>query len=259
MVDEALHIPGVRAEPSCSTHALRRLHCGELTGEAETQLRTHLSGCARCTATWSSLEEEQRQFASEVPYPRFADRVQQRSRPTLLSRAMRWQPALAAAAVLVVMVWAGPKLLEKESRGNRIKGTSVIELWVGGAGATPRVAVEGETLAPGERVRVGYRALDHRYVAVISIDSQGEVTPLYPESGPSFRSADGAGPHLLPDSVIFSGAGYEKVIAVFSDEPLEVERLAEAAKREFERAGAVERMKPLGLGQEEDAQLVRKD
>lgn len=260
MLDDALHIPGLRESPGCSTHALRRMMAGELEGEAAAQLRQHLSACSRCRSSWSALEEEQRRFASEIPFEPFAERVRGRAARARPARHV-WRPALAAAAAMMLVVWAGPRLFhasETESPRNRIKGGGALQLYIGGAGATPRLARAGEPLAPGERVRVGYSSAGHRYIAVISIDEQGEVSPLYPESGVSLRSADGSGPHLMPDSLEFSGPGFERVVAIFSNAPLPIEQVAEAARREFERAGALERMAPLGIGDEESAQLLLK-
>ena len=42
-----------------------------------------------------------------------------------------------------------------------------------------------EALARGERLRIGYQAGRPPYLLSLSIDDRGEVTPLYPERGPS--------------------------------------------------------------------------
>ena len=124
--------------------------------------------------------------------------------------------------------------------GNRIKG--------GGAGiscasrAPTGRAARGvdatEALAPGERVRIGYQSGGHRYLLSLSIDDRGEVTPLYPERGPSLpvptagaRDAFPARQHRVHRQ------GTERVVVMLSDQPIDVEAARRAARAAFERGG----------------------
>jgi len=95
-----------------------------------------------------------------------------------------------------------------------------------------------ETLAPGERVRIGYQRGPHRYLLALSVDDHGEVTPLYPEAGQSLRieSNDASGIDYLPDSVEFTGSAQERLVVVLSDQPIDVEAARRAARAAYERA-----------------------
>ena len=105
-----------------------------------------------------------------------------------------------------------------------------------------------EALARGERVRLGYTPDARKYVLALSVDSAGEVTPLYPESGQSLPVEPGPGTHWLPDSIEFTGSGAERVVVLLSDSPVAVEDVTAAARRAFEAAGRdVAKMPPLDV------------
>ena len=256
-MDDALHIPGLRAE-GCSAHLVGRLFAGELHGEGEAKARGHVEGCRRCTETLATLTREQQLFQAELPLEKFiagvsAKRVAPPKRSAIVPAVM------ALAACFAVVLLAKPLFLSGTPH-NLTKGGAAMELYVGGNGAAPRLAHDGEALARGERVRVGYTATDKQYVAVVSIDEQGKVSALYPEKGQSLPVEPGSGPHLLPESVEFDGRGFERVVTVFSDAPLAVDQIVEAARSAFDRASGVEQMGPLGLPSvEESTRLVQKN
>jgi hypothetical protein len=78
-----------------------------------------------------------------------------------------------------------------------------------------------DVLESGDRVRVGYRVPEPGYVAAVSVDEGGEVTLLYPESGPALRAAPTAELVYLPDSVQFTGTGREKVFLFVARSPFD--------------------------------------
>ncbi len=96
-----------------------------------------------------------------------------------------------------------------------------------------------EALARGERLRIGYQPGDHRYLLSLSIDDRGEVTPLYPERGPSLTVPDGShsATRFLPDSLELTGKGTERIIVVLSDQPIDVEAARRAARAAYQKAG----------------------
>ncbi len=259
-MDELLAIPGTRRE-SCSQAALAKLRAGELDDEAAARTRSHLSSCALCLREMDRLEQEEQQFRKEVSLAGFRRR-QERKQAAHARRRWAGPAGLAIAASLLGVLALGPlRDLLKPTPRNQLKGTSpALELYVGGAGARPRVAVPDEQLSPGEKIRVAIRApsASDGYVVVISVDEAGEATALYPETGESLPSDPGAGSHLLPDSVELTGQGFEKVIAVFSARPLRVDQVLEAARAELSRAGSLRAMSPLPVGSTESSQLLRK-
>ncbi|WP_404363676.1 zf-HC2 domain-containing protein [Corallococcus coralloides] len=245
-----------------SSWTLRRLHAGELPPPEANRVREHAETCEACGATLRSFADAQAAFEAEVPFEGFEAGVE-RARARQASRApatrAQWvRPLMAVAASVLVLVLARP-LLETGGRtepvpppvaGNRIKGGAGAELRIGGGVEPQRVASteSPEALRPGERVRLGYTADAYRYVAALSVDARGEVTPLYPESGDSLAVEPGAGQHWLPESVEFTGAGAERVVLVLTDAPLSMEALSDAARKAFDAAGRdVTRMAPLDV------------
>jgi len=149
-------------------------------------------------------------------------------------------PVLAAAAAIALVATFGPA-----QRGhNTTKGGAEIDVRVrGGDGAQRTAAAETpEALAKGDRVRIGYKRGDHRYLIAVSVDEHGQVTALYPESGQSLlvdeRCKDCAAGALayLPDSVEFTGPGAERLVVILSDRPLDVEAARRAGRAAYDRA-----------------------
>lgn len=241
-----------------STHVreieLRRLFAGELSPEEAQAFRAHLAGCEDCRGVERALEEEKRRFEAALPFEQFARGVERLLAPPAPKRrpALRWvQGAVALAACLGVAVLA-PRLIAVETagtaHGNRLKGGAEVELRIGAGSGPQRVANPdgAEALGPGERVRIGYRAGGHRYLAAVSVDATGEVSALYPEEGQSLPVSDASGMRYLPGSLEFTGHGAQRVIVVLSDEPLQMSALLDAARAGYRKAGG-ELSRPLSL------------
>jgi hypothetical protein len=249
-MDDALAIPGMKAADGCSRRSLERLIAGELDAAQAEKLRAHASSCAVCGPRLAELEHEAADFKREVAFDRFEAKViakglESQRRGSKTNKVI----GLAIAAGIAALVIGLPQLSVFKNNGtNTLKGSDgTLELFVGGTGAAPRMAKNGEALSVGERVRVGYQARDHRFVLIFSVDEQGVATALYPESGPSLPIEKSPGTHLMADSLELTGNGREKVIALFSDEPLLVAHALEAASLEFRHAGSLDAMKPLPL------------
>ncbi|RKH40701.1 DUF4384 domain-containing protein [Corallococcus sp. AB050B] len=245
-----------------SSWTLRRLHAGELPAPEANRVREHAEACEACGATLRSFADAQAAFEAEVPFEKFeagVERARARQASTESRTQARWvRPLMAVAASVVVLVLARPLLetggrtdpLQPPVAGNRLKGGAGAELRIGGGVDPQRVASTEapEALQPGERVRLGYTADAYRYVAALSVDAQGEVTPLYPESGDSLAVEPGVGQHWLPESVEFTGAGAERVVLVLTDAPVSMDALSDAAWKSFTAAGRdVTRMAPLDV------------
>jgi hypothetical protein len=238
------------------TGQTRESHVGELAlrrfraGEALADVETHASACADCRARLKGLDDEQRRFEQEISFDRFAAGVERASRsreaprPTAASRAVRslrfMVPTLSLAAGVALFV----TFSSRERAHNGIKGgdgaaADITVRVAAGDGPQRTASVSApEALAPGERVRIGYRAGKHRYLLSLSIDERGQVTPLYPESGRSVTLGKvvGAAPSYLPDSVEFTDAGTERLFVILSDQPIDVDTARRAARAAFERA-----------------------
>jgi hypothetical protein len=234
---------------------LRRFRLGELTGDAHDEIARHTAGCGACRARLESLGDEQKAFEQEIPFARFAGGVERAHRVPGASRPeVQWRArprrrfalytvmsGLAAAAALVLVV-SLPRAHRDGDAGhparNNIKGGARLALVRIGGGEPREASASGvESLRPGESLRLGYRTPDPAFVAVLSIDDAGVVTPLYPEHGPSLPAAPSAQPTFLPDSIELTGHGRERVYLVLTDQPLGIEQLAAAVKGTFARAG----------------------
>jgi hypothetical protein len=227
--------------------ALRRFRAGEALPEVE----GHASACADCRARLKALDDEQRRFEQDISFDRFAAGVERASRSAEApGRAPRVARTLRFAHTLRLMVptlslAAGVALFvtTSERPHNNIKGAHAgAEITVrvaAGDGPQRTAAVNApEALAPGERVRIGYRAGGHRYLLSLSVDDRGQVTPLYPEAGRSVAVGKvvGAAPSYLPDSIEFTDAGTERLFVILSDQPIDVDAARRAARAAFERA-----------------------
>jgi hypothetical protein len=242
-----------------SEWTLRRLSAGELAAAEAARARAHAAHCAACGATLRGLEHDQARFEAAVPFEHFeagVERAVQRQRRSESFRTppRRWvATTVAMAASVLVVVLARPLLSNGPGHPpglNGIKGGAVAELRIGGGSGPQREARTDapEALDYGERVRLGYQAHEHRYVAAVSVDAIGEVTPLHPESGESLPVEPGADMHWLPDSWELTGSGAERVVLVLTDAPVSVDSLVDAARRAFLAAdGDVERMAPLDV------------
>jgi hypothetical protein len=249
----------------CPGFALRRLHAGELSGDEAARVRAHADGCARCAAVLAELDAADAAFRARSfdDFSRAVEARLPRVRAELVPPPKRRSPvfaraiplALAASVAAVVFL---PRLFRTPADdGVRAKGGAAVEWIVGGAGPT-REAVDGERLAPGERVRLQVHPGDHGQLLALSVDAAGEVTPLYARDGRSLPVTPGTRA-LLPDSIAFDGAGAERLYVLFSDAPLEVAAATRAARTEFGRAGSVEGMGELpGLDAEQATTLLVK-
>jgi hypothetical protein len=212
--------------------ALRRMRAGELSPEKSAGADRHLAACAACRSKLRVLVEEERAFQRDIPFERFAGGVDRARRVPRPSPRRAWMlgvsGVVAAAAIAVFMVRVSP------SQRNRIKGAPV-EATLRIAAADPSVqrsapAGSHEVLVPGDRVRLGYRTDDTRFLAAVSVDDGGEVTPLYPESGAALAVSPTQAIEFLPDSIEFTGTGNERVFLYLARAPFDLAQAVQAVK-----------------------------
>lgn len=218
--------------------ALRRYRTGEFSVDKCALVDEHLAACSACRSKLRGLVEEQRAFEREISFERFAGGVERAQRVPRTRPRRAWMVGaaslLAAAALALFVVRVSPT---EHKRTNAIKG--------GEAEATLRVATaqgmqrsvppgSQEVLEPGDRVRIGYRAAETRYLAAVSVDDHGVLTPLYPESGPAMTVAASNEPVFLPDSLEFTGAGRERVFLFLARTPFDLAAAKQAVRVAYE-------------------------
>jgi hypothetical protein len=218
--------------------ALRRYRAGELADVESADADRHLAACPPCRGKLRLLVEEQRAFEHEIPFERFAGGVERACRVPRQRPRRFWFAgvggALAAAAVVLFLV-RGPTTGPNRTKGGSVEATvRVASAYAAGQRAVPPGSQE--LLEPGDRVRFGYRTGEPRYLAAISVDEQGEITLLYPESGPALAIGPTAETIYLPDSLEFTGAGREKVFLFLARQPFDSAVAKQAVKSAHERA-----------------------
>ncbi len=217
---------------------LRRYRAGEFSTEECAEADRHLAACAPCRGKLRGLVEEQRAFERDIPFERFAGGVERARRVPRQRPRRLWflglGGALAAAAVVLFLI-GGPQRRRNEIKGGSVEATVRV--------ASTRVAAQRavppgsqEILEPGDRVRFGYRTADLRYLAAISVDDQGEITSLYPESGPALAVAPSAETTYLPESLEFTGSGRERVFLFLARKPFDSAAAKAAVKSAHEKA-----------------------
>jgi hypothetical protein len=230
---------------------LRRLRAGEVLGPEAAAINAHAATCAQCRARVKDLDDEQRRFEQDISFDRFAAGVERAARRPAAAPAassMRWMvPALGVAAALVLVVTFSGR--QRFAPINRAKGGADVVVRIGGDRAPggsgsnsgqrgQRVASSDapESLARGERLRIGYKAGPHRYLTAVALDDQGHATALYPESGRSLALPTDTETHYLPDSIELTGAGAERVVVVLSDQAVDVDAVKRAAEAAYRQA-----------------------
>lgn len=210
--------------------ALRCYRAGELTGPTCAEVDQHLASCPVCRSKLRVLVEEERVFQREISFERFAGGVEraqrvprQRPRRTL---AWSFSGVIAAAAVALFLVQVS------SSTRNRTKGASVEATARIASSSVQRVAPPGshEVLERGDRVRFGYKTVDARFLAAVSVDDSGDITPLYPESGSALPVSPTPETVYLPDSLEFTGSGNERVFLFLARKPFPVDAAKQAVK-----------------------------
>jgi len=235
---------------------LRRRRAGEALGSDGPAIEAHATACPDCRARIRALDDEQRRFAQEISFDRFAAGVERAARGASKARARRpnlnaWlMPMVAMAACVVAMVTFVPRpIIQKPA--TRTKGGAGITVRVAGADGQRNARVDSaEPLGRGERLRVGYQSGGHRYLTALTIDERGVVQALAPEQGASVALSDGSASatRYLPDSWELDGAGIERIIVVLSDQAIDVEAAKRAARAAYQKAGGnLARMPSLDL------------
>lgn len=257
--------------------ALRRYLAGEPGDGERERLAAHAAACATCARRIEGLIDEQRAFEERISFDRFSAGVERAARVPggagaqgggprrVLGRPAGTRSFVTAmsvgalAAGLALYIGARPlfeswRLAEQGAQAgeNRIKGgeAALAVLIAGAAGGPQRTAAADvpEALGSGELVRIGVKPGGWRYLFVVSIDDQGAVTPLYPEVGTSMVLPRSRNVWYLPESLVFTGKGAERLVALLSNVPLELDGIRRAVAAALQKAGGdVARLPALAL------------
>jgi len=227
------------SSPHIGELALRCYRAGEYAPETCTEVDRHLANCPACRAKIRVLVEEQRGFEREISFERFAGGVERAQRVPRQRPRRAWAAGIsgiiAAAAVALFLVKVSSPGHQNRSKGNSVEATARIASTTAPAQRTAPPGSQ-EVLEPGDRVRLGYKTADARYLAAISVDDRGEVTPLYPETGAALAVSTTLETVYLPDSLEFIGAGRERVFLFLARTSFDLEAATQAVKSAHQAA-----------------------
>jgi hypothetical protein len=245
------------------TLTLRRYRAGELDGAARAALETRLAADATLRGRLRALDEEQSRFEQEVSFERFAGGVERArrvpaTRPVPRRAAVLTLSSLGLAAAAALLLFVRPPADDPGQVGNRGQGsnrlkghTSVVIRIAPADGRPQREARATDTLAPGDRLRIGYTAKEPVFVVALSIDEQGVVSPIFSAGPPADARSSSALPPsasdtgavaFLPEAFELFGAGQERVYVVTSREPMAYNRVKSEVERAFTAARRLDAM-----------------
>ena len=243
----------MNARGHLSSETIDLLMLSGLEASAANAAKSHIDSCATCRTRWRELNEDKEKFQQFV-FPRTLEKVASRViAPSFFDRlriAGPWKVfgpmvgAAAAAAIAVGVFYAdGPGTQTEDEvyvgiKGNKIsqdvtlKGDARIAMDVvalrASEGQFPVKA--GSVLRPGDKIQFQVNPGNAKYVMIGSRDGSGAFTVYYPFGGEKSAAIE-RGTHVLPRSVELDAvAGSEKLVAVFSSEPVDAKALKQAVE-----------------------------
>lgn len=247
-----------------SDYMLDRLRAGDLPHDREVKANEHLVRCAHCTERLDLFEREAKGGLQRESPEQFARRIAaMRTGGWTHGRSLVVRLATAASAlVMIVILWLWLDSSE-EKTGIRVKGAVELSFFVDHLG-TGRPGVPGEVLREGDRIRLAVTPARHRYVFVLSVTDDGQLTPLYPQTWSQGIAVASTRRVLLEGSVILDDhLGDERIFALFSNEALDPQRVRSAASRAVDAARSagrgVREMSRLPLSVAQDTVWFRKE
>ncbi len=174
-------------------------------------------------------------------------------------QARRWfGPAalFVAAAAALLLVWL------RSEPAIRYKGGHSFQVFVQQHGA-PELLADGQALAAGDQLAFAYSLSEPRYLLLLSIDDTGEITKYYPVDAASESPLRPAARAPLSVGVeLDAHRGEERLVALFSREPLDEARVRDALRAALQEARAhgpgIANMGALALHAEQTSVWFRK-
>lgn len=220
-----------------SDYEMDRLASGLVGGEDEAALRTRMGACEGCGARWTAILAEKKAFAART-VPNFEAVAKANPGAKVLTPARGWGrrmavyagPVLAAAAAFFLMTRQGVPPVEAPPGGDvRTKGAERIGYLVVRADGTVRGDDRDGVASPGEQLQWRIGLTKPRYVAILSRDGEGHVSPYYAVARLS------PGEEVRAATALDGVLGNEKLFGVFCDSAPDMGSLL----REIETTGAL--------------------
>lgn len=210
---------------------LEQYACGEFDKPTRQLIDEHIGQCDECSAFVTRLSGEQEAFLQKHPFASF-DRAHAPVAglpwyKTLLNSFIK--PTLVPVyASLLIAVIILPMVLREYGNNTpaiQYKGKNPVSFQYQRDGITKNGS-PGDRFHAGDKIQITFSTVEEKQVALLSIDSKGTVSFYHPDERSdvcSVKTPAGAN-QQFPGSIILDATkGYELVIALFADKPLETD------------------------------------
>ena len=206
--------------PRCPSDLALERH---LQDPATSPIRSHVAGCASCTARLAEMGRQAAAFHQFV-YPDTVAAVQDAA-VAHRRRRLAWlvlAPALAAAAAVLLLV--RPAVPPDDGATGGLGLTVLVQDGAGG-----RAVRSGEAVSAAAALRFRVQAATACRLWILSLDATGEFTRLYPGEGTGGAAVSGA-VEIPGDTVLDGRAGPARIVAVCTPGPAKWRALAAQLK-----------------------------
>jgi hypothetical protein len=187
-----------------------------------------VGACGRCSAVVAEIAEARSLLLGDNPADRsvraaraILDIVNQRRTGQSWLRFL--VPVLLVPAAATVLLLVKPTLNplgHGNQAGSTIKGRLIVETYCK-RGETVFPAMDGGDFLAGDRLRFAYTQDRPGFLLVFGVDDHGRVFPYYQEQRLTGVAVAAGARVFLPGSVeLDSHSGWERIFAVWSEEPL---------------------------------------
>jgi hypothetical protein len=225
----------MNARGHLSSETIDLLLMSALTGDRQTEAKSHLDGCPLCQKRWSELNEDKQRFEQFV-FPRTLQKLEERlAAPSLMERLRAgWKmlvPAMGAviAASLAAAVYVGGKDRTQTEDDVYIgmKGGPTLEVIASRPEGGQFPVKAGAVLKPKDKIAFIVTS-PAKYLLIASRDGAGAFTVYHPFGAQQSGQIE-PGKSQLPGSIeLDEVVGKERLIAVFSDEPVKADAVKAA-------------------------------
>jgi hypothetical protein len=210
---------------------------GYLLDRETSALASHVAGCAGCQARVSRMEQEGQNFLRYV-YPATVSEVEQAAARQRRSAWRRWLlvlPVPVAAALVAVLLTGLPR---SRAPAGPAEGYLGVKGGGGGLGLSvflgaaegARLVTDGEEVPASSALRFKIQPTRACHLWVVSVDTTGLVSRLYPSAGEG--GAEIAHGGALPGGAVLDGrGGPERIFAICTPAPTLYSQLESAVRR----------------------------
>jgi hypothetical protein len=222
-----------------SSETIDLLLMAALTGDKESSARAHIDGCELCKKRWAELNEDKARFEQYV-FPRTVGKLEERlNNPSFGERfSLNWRTLVpifgsVLAASLAVSVYLGGRDRTKTEDDVYIgvKGGASLEVVAARPDNAQFTVRPGTVVHPKDKLRFVVNTAGAKYVMVASRDGAGTFSVYYPFGAQ--QSGEVTPGHVeLPKAVELDDVvGTERLVAVFSEEPVEANAVKAALEQ----------------------------